>query len=101
MTALKDMTLDEMIHDLATRGEISDIGLCRSQDGKLWRGTFAMCSKFGLSIAEDADPVKALMLACSTAKIKAYPKPRVRDEFDKTLPQATVEVEPSGIEDLM
>ncbi len=66
-------TLEDTIRDLAKRGEISHISLVPSQGGKTWRATFAMCRHFGVSFAEDADPVKAVLLALTTAKLK---KPR-------------------------
>lgn len=67
-------TVDDVLRDLAKRGEISHISLVPSQNGKLWRASFAMCSVFGISFAEDADPAKAIILACTSAKLK---KPRV------------------------
>lgn len=67
--------LEDTLRDLAKRGEISHISLVPSQNGKAWRGSFAMCSHFGVSFAEDADPVKAVLLACTTAKLK---KPRAK-----------------------
>ena len=39
----------------------------------MWRASFTMCSHFGVSFAEDKDPVEALMLAFTSAKLK---KPR-------------------------
>lgn len=63
-------TVDDVLRDLAKRGEISHISLTPSQNGKLWRASFAMCSKFGVSFAEDADPAQAIILACTTAKMK-------------------------------
>ncbi len=68
------MTVDDVLRDLAKRGEISHLSLVPSQGGKLWRASFAMCSHFGVSFAEDADPAKAIILACTSAKLK---KPRV------------------------
>lgn len=68
--------LEDTIRSLASRGEISHISLVPSQDGKKWRGSFAMCSKFGISFAEDADPIKALSLACTTAKMRSRPAER-------------------------
>jgi hypothetical protein len=64
------VNLEDVLRDLAKRGEISHISLVPSQNGKLWRASFAMCSKFGVSFAEDADPAKAIIIACTTAKTK-------------------------------
>lgn len=102
---MKTPTLEDVIRDLAKRGEISHISLTPSQNGKLWRGSFAMCSRFGISYAEDADPVKALIIACTTAKLK--PAPRMRRGDHDFIEQSTVEVDqnrtrPEGdVEDLM
>jgi hypothetical protein len=70
-TPVTDKNLEEVIRDLAARGEITHLSVVPSQNGKLWRASFAMCSKYGVSFAEDVDPVKALVLACTTAKMKA------------------------------
>jgi hypothetical protein len=79
-------TLEEVLRDLAKRGEISHISLTPSQDGKLWRASFTMCSKFGASFAEDADPARAIILACTTAKLKprtpAKKRPGLIDHHD-------------------
>jgi len=66
-------TVDDVLRDLAKRGEISHISLVPSQNGKLWRASFAMSSKFGVSFAEDADPARAIIIACTTAKMKPRP----------------------------
>ena len=66
-------TLEDTIRSLAARGEISHISLTPSQGGRMWRASFTMCSHFGVSFAEDKDPVEALMLAFTSAKLK---KPR-------------------------
>lgn len=70
-------SLEDTIRDLAKRGEISHISLVPSQGGRMWRASFAMCSMWGVSHAEDADPVRAIMVALTTAKMK---KPRARIE---------------------
>lgn len=62
--------LEDVLRDLAKRGEISHISLTPAQNGTLFRASFAMCSNFGISFAEDADPVKAIITACTTAKMK-------------------------------
>lgn len=67
-------SLEDTIHDLVRAGELSYISVAPSQDGKKFRAVFAMCSKFGNSFAEDADPVKAILLAISTVKTKKPPR---------------------------
>lgn len=69
-------SLEDVIRDLAKRGELNHISLTPSQNGKLWRASFAMCSMFGISHAEDADPVKAIIVACTSAKTKPQRAPR-------------------------
>jgi hypothetical protein len=89
-------TLDETLRALAKRGEISHISLAPSQNGKMWRGAFAMCSKYGVSFAEDADPVQALMLACTTAKMKprrAEKQPHVLNQTAELVSETDVDPE--------
>ena len=83
-------SLEDTLRDLAARGEISHISLVPSQSGKMWRGSFAMCSHFGVSFAEDKDPVQALMLVLTSAKLKKprasinlkpEPEPTPKDDF--------------------
>lgn len=62
--------LEDVIRDLAKRGELNHISLTPSRNGKSFRASFAMCSVFGISFAEDEDPVKAIIVACTTAKMK-------------------------------
>lgn len=88
--------LSEVIRDLAKRGELTHLSLTPSQGGKKWRASFAMSSKFGISFGEDEDPVKAMVLACTTAKMK--PRPAIR-HADPMIEQPVVEVDPAGIAD--
>jgi len=88
-------TLEDLLRDLAKRGEISHISLTPSQNGKLWRGSFTMCSHFGVSLAEDADPVQALMLALTSAKLK---KPRAKLDLKPNAgPEPKPEPETGGV----
>lgn len=68
--------LEDMLRDVVKAGELSHLSLVPSQNGKSFRTSYAMCSKFGITFAEDPDPVKSIMLAISTAKIKKPPAPR-------------------------
>ena len=83
-------TLEAVLRDLAKRGEISHISLTPSQEGRMWRASFAMCSHFGVTLAEDADPVQAILLALTSAKLK---KPRVSIDLTPTKAES--------VEDLM
>ena len=87
---MKTPTLEAVLRDLAKRGEISHISLTPSQGGRMWRASFAMCSYFGVSFAEDVDPVQAILLACTSAKLK---RPRASIDLKPA--------EPESVEDLM
>lgn len=76
----KITSLEALIRDRAARGDISHISLTPSQDGKLWRASYAPCSVFGVTHSEDKDPIKAIILALSTTKIKSRAPVRLRDE---------------------
>ncbi len=69
---MQTQNLEETIRDLAKRGELTHISLTPSQGGKKWRALFAPASTFGNSFAEDVDPVKAIQLACTSAKIRKH-----------------------------
>jgi hypothetical protein len=89
------MTLEETIQWLAARGEISHISLTPNTKGTGWRASFAMCSKFGVSHAEDADPCKAIQLACDRAKIKRRTPIKIDGKLTESvesIPQEIVEV---------
>lgn len=96
--------LEETIHDLAERGELTHFSLAPGSRGK-YRASFAPSSKFGVTFAEDVDPVKALMLAFTTAKMKRK-APTDREiaaaeaRSTATIPQETETIE-QGVEDLM
>jgi hypothetical protein len=62
---------ENKLRELVERGDVTDLGLTPTSDGKLWRATYAPASVHGLSIVEDADPVKALYLALTNIKIKS------------------------------
>lgn len=81
--------LETTIRDLVRAGEISHLSLTPSQNGKTWRTAYAMCSRFGISFAEDADPVKSMMLAMTTAKTKKPPKlnPTIEVKADHVEPE--------------
>ena len=80
-------SLEDTLRDIAARGELSHLSLAPSQGGKMWRASFAMCSHFGVSFAEDADPAPAIILALTSAKLK---RPRVHLDL-KPNPEPVVE----------
>lgn len=92
-------SLEETIRDIVARGELTHFSLTPSQGGRMWRASFTPASTFGNTISEDADPIKALMMAFTTTKMKRRP-PSDRDlaamEATATgkIEQETVEVEP-------
>jgi hypothetical protein len=81
-------TLDDVIRELARRGEISDISLSMNASGTKWRASFVPCSRFGRSVAEDEDPVKALTLALGVKLAKR------REPSAAVIEQATVDLAP-------
>ena len=102
--------LEDVIRDLAARGELNHISLSGpSSNSKKFRASFAMCSKFGISFGEDEDPVKAVMLACTTAKMKPQrtpshrPAPTLELQAERIAEKdpATAEDLQRGLEDLM
>ena len=106
-------TVDDVLHDLAARGEISHISLTPNSRGDGWCASFTMCSRFGTSFAEDRDPAQAIIRACTTAKMKPRPttKHRVVVEHEPTPEPETggvtidwstgKPVEPESFDDLM
>lgn len=84
-------TVDSVLRDLAKRGEISHISLTPSQNGKMWRASFAMTSKFGVSFAEDADPAQAIILACTSAKMKKRDPRAVNLDHERVMNAVEVE----------
>lgn len=100
--------LEAKIRELATRGEISHISLSPSQNETKWRGSYAMCSTFGVSFAEDEDPCRALLLSMTTAKLKPRARTKREDAAAEArgpavIPQETVDAQPAAedVEDLM
>lgn len=83
-------SLEEMIRDLAARGELTHLSLAPNPSGKGWRATFSPSSVFGVSHGGDPDPVKALMLAMDNAKLRR--KAPFKD--DPRIAQPDVEVTP-------
>ena len=77
-------TLEDLIRNLAARGEISSIGLYFSPTEGKWVAKFAPCSKFGLTSVAHDDPCEALRLALSATKGLA-PLPRAK-KFDEVNP---------------
>lgn len=85
--------LESKIRELADRGDLSHISIATSQGGKQWRASFTPTSVFGISFAEDPDPVKALLLALTTVKLKSK-RTFVKDQdLVGTIHQETVDVE--------
>jgi len=91
---MQTQTLEELIRALAARGSLSHISLAMNSSGTKWRGTYAPAKTFGVSYAEDADPIKALILAMG-----AKPKSKNMNTAP-ALKQPDVEVTET-VEDLM
>jgi hypothetical protein len=98
-------TLEETIRALAAKGEISDLGLSMNSTGTKWRASFVPCSQHGVSYAEDADPVKALILALSTIKVRRRALPTTDRELAADEAKATAKIDQTtvdaDVEDLM
>jgi hypothetical protein len=58
-------SLEDMLRDLAARGELSYLSIIPSPGG--FEATYSPASKFGHVFARDADPATALMLALKNA----------------------------------
>ena len=54
-------TLDELLSDLARRGELTHLSVAPS--GKTFLATYAPARAMGLCLGEDADPAKAIRAA--------------------------------------
>jgi hypothetical protein len=79
-------TLEQTIRDLAARGEISDLSLSMNASHTKWRAVLVPCSQFSMSVAEDVDPVKALMMAMNVKLASKKPRnPRVRGIQQETI----------------
>jgi hypothetical protein len=61
------MTIDEAIRDVLARGEFCDLSVHAS--GGVFRATFAPASRQGLSHAEAADPIEAMLKAIKGVKL--------------------------------
>lgn len=104
MSATPSLKLEETIRDLMARGELVGFS-CHAGIGGKYKASFVMSSKFGQSLSEDADPIKALMLAFTSAKMKRA-APTRREELgaeaksNGVIDQPMVDV-PDNADDLM
>lgn len=107
MAKIQATTLEEAIRECAGRGELSGVSLSLNPSHTKWRASFTPTSVFGISFAEDEDPVKALLMAISGPVLKS---PRIKvdgrlKESADSIPQSVVEVEPDkvgeDVDDLM
>jgi hypothetical protein len=98
------LKLEETIRELMARGELVGFS-CHAGIGGKYKASFTMSSKFGQSLSEDADPIKALMMAFTSAKMKRA-APTRREELgaeakaNGVIEQPVVEVE-DDVSDLM
>lgn len=70
--------LEDKIRELIGRGEMTHFSLAPTPDGKRWKAAYSPSSVFGNSIAEDADPIKALMSAFDGIKLKRRASPSLK-----------------------
>jgi len=95
------MGLEETIRGLAGRGELSHISLAFSATSNKFRAVFTPCSRYGNSIGEDDDPVKAVMLACAAIKVRPPKQPSHRPALELTAERVGEDRVPEDVEDLM
>lgn len=62
--------LEETIRDLMARGELVGFSCNKSAISGEYLASFTMGSMFGQSLSSDPDPIKALMVAFTSAKMK-------------------------------
>lgn len=97
-------SLDDIIRDLVAKGEMSHISLV--SHGKVFSASFVMCSKFGVSLAEHEDPVEALRLAMTKAKMKHHKTPDMKPTKEGLIAaaeavEAAAEPDTENADDLM
>ncbi len=64
------MTLEELIHDMAARGELTHLSVIPHNDGS-WAATFCCATAAGgFTTAKHKDPVEAMKLSITEAKVK-------------------------------
>lgn len=102
MAKIAATTLDEAIREVVGRGELSHISIGMNSSHTKWRASFTPTSIFGISFAEDEDPIKALLMAIGGPVLKS---PRLKidgrlKESVDNIPQPVVEVE-DPVADLM
>jgi hypothetical protein len=62
------MTLEELIRDRATKGELTHFSLGYEISSGMWCAVYAPSQEFGTSVARDKDPVKACEQAITAPK---------------------------------
>jgi hypothetical protein len=76
------MTLEDLIRDAAARGNMTNLSIAPTPDGKRWRACYAPAKTMGVSFAEDDDPVVAMKEAFRHNKAKRSAIPATRDNAD-------------------
>lgn len=87
--------LEDTIREVLARGELNSLSVHFSATSGKFCASFTPTSVFGISFAEDPDPVKALHLALTTVKLKSK-RTFVKDQdLVGTIHQETVDVPPA------
>ncbi len=84
------MTLEELIRDRATKGEMVHLSLFHEISSGLWCATYAPAHEFGNSIVRDQDPVKACEIAITAPKTKRSSNPAGLSKESRRTLTATV-----------
>jgi hypothetical protein len=93
--------LSATLRAAAASGNLTHVSLVPTQNGKMFRGTFAPAKKFGVRFAEHADPVAALLLAMKQDVKQPKGKAKLSDRHPGVLPQPDVDVVEEGIDELL
>ena len=104
MTATPSLKLEETIRELMDRGELVGFSChCSAINGN-YLASFTMATKHGNSLSEDKDPIKALMMAFTSAKLKRQAPTRRQElgaeaKANGVIEQPIVEVEADPVDD--
>ena len=91
------MTLDELVRDLAKRGELTHLSLIPRGTG--WSASYTAASPGGsYGTAEADDPVAALLAAVACVKLRKLSPKKARPEIDITAAVNDAGLEPEHVE---
>lgn len=88
--------LEDAIHDLAKRGEITHLSLHWNISAKMWDASFSPASSMGNSYAQSKDPVAAILEAFEGIKLRRPRASKVDKPTDPHLPTPEVVTPPTA-----